>query len=118
MIIPLALDHIHNMRNVGPLPSATHYGVAGVPGDGPFMELWFQVSGENIERGAYKTYGCPTSIACGSLIAELLRGKPVATAHLWTEEDLKQLIGEIPEGKGDCPPRAIAALQSAFEKTT
>lgn len=115
MFSALATAHIHEPRNVGELIGATHYGVAGVPGDGPFVQLWFLVEGEKIERGTYRTYGCPTSIASASLIAELLTGKSVQIAQSFEESDLKVLLGEIPEGKGDCPGRAIAALKNALE---
>lgn len=113
---PMALSHINNPRNVGQLEGATHYGVAGVPGDGPFVQMWFIVNGDQIERGTYKTYGCPTSIASASMIAELVAGKSVATALSLTEADIRALLAYVPEGKGDCPPRAIQALQNALEK--
>ncbi len=110
----LAQEHIQNPRNVGAIPDATHYGVAGVPGDGPFVELWFKVAGDTIEHGSYRTYGCPTSIASSSVVVDLVRNRPVAVALSINEHDIKNLIGEIPEGKGDCPPRVVAALQSAL----
>ncbi len=34
------LDHFYNPRNTGPLEGATHQGTAGIPGDGPYVELW------------------------------------------------------------------------------
>ena len=110
----MALSHINNPRNVGPLEGATHYGVAGVPGDGPFVQMWFIVENETIRQGTYKTYGCPTSIASASMIAELVAGKSVETALSLTERDVIALLAYVPEGKGDCPPRAIRALQNAF----
>ena len=112
----MALSHINNPRNVGPLEGATHYGVAGVPGDGPFVQLWFIVDGDQIQRGSYKTYGCPTSIASASMIAELVAGKSVETALSLTEADIRALLAYVPEGKEDCPPRAVCALQSAFDE--
>ncbi len=37
------LDHFYNPRNTGPLEGATHQGTAGIPGDGPYVELWLLV---------------------------------------------------------------------------
>ena len=110
----MALSHINNPRNVGPLDGATHYGVAGVPGDGPFVQMWFMIEGKTIRKGTYKTYGCPTSIASASLIAELVTGKSVEAALSLTETDIKALLAYVPEGKEDCPPRVIHAVQSAL----
>lgn len=116
MFSALATAHIQEPRNVGKLEDATHYGVAGVPGEGPFVELWFRINTDHIQQGTYRTYGCPTSIASASLVAELLTGKKLEVARRFDESDLKVLLGEIPEGKGDCPGRAIAALRNALEK--
>src|SRR5437868_2330672 len=35
-----------NPAHAGTLEDATHYGVAGSPGDGPSMEFWLRVEGE------------------------------------------------------------------------
>jgi len=99
---------------VGPLNGATHYGVAGEPGEGPFVQLWFLVEGETIRRATYKTFGCPTTIASSSLMAELLTGKPVQVALSIEESDIVALIGNVPEGKEDCPRRVVAAIADAF----
>ena len=48
-------EHTYQPRNVGELPSATHHGVAGVPGDGPYMLLWFEVVGDTIVKATYDT---------------------------------------------------------------
>lgn len=112
----MALSHINNPRNVGPLEGATHYGVAGVPGEGPFVQMWFKVEGGQIKRATYKTYGCPTSIASASMVAELVAGKPIETALSITETDIKALLAYVPEGKEDCPPRVVAAVHQAFAR--
>ena len=114
MFSAMATAHINEPRNVGPLEGATHYGVAGEPGEGPFVQLWFDVADQVIKRGAYKTYGCPTSIASSSIVAEILQGKSVDVALSIAEEDVIALIGYVPEGKGDCPKRVVDALKNAF----
>lgn len=111
----LARDHIENPRSCGEMPGATHYGVAGVPGDGPFVELWFALESETIKDASYRTYGCPTSIASAGIATTLLRGKTKSVALSFSESDLHVLVGEIPEGKGDCPGRVISAIQDAFK---
>jgi nitrogen fixation NifU-like protein len=107
-------DHVSNRRNVGPLETATHLGVAGTPGDGPYMQLWFEVRDGRILRAAYQTYGCIAAIACGSITATLLTGLPVERALLLTAHDIDRVLGGLPEGKEHCPKLAIDALHRAF----
>lgn len=115
---PLALDHIANPRNGGPLEGATHRGVAGDPGGGPYVTLWFRVEGATIREASYETYGCPAAVACASLTVEVLRGRTIAQALSLTADDLMLIIGGLPPGKEDCPARTILALRRAFEEET
>jgi nitrogen fixation NifU-like protein len=109
------LDHTLNPRNVGPLEGATHEGASGVPGDGPYVLLWFKVDGEAIQDAAYKTYGCPAAIACSSLVAQLAKGRTVSQVLSIDEHDLITLLGGLPEGKEYCPGLAITAIHDALE---
>jgi nitrogen fixation NifU-like protein len=116
MFNAFVLDHVANPRNVGPLETATHQGVAGIPGEGPYMLLWFEVTEERICRAAYQTFGCPAAMASGSLTAELLTGRTIAQALTLTAADIIRLLHGLPEGKEDCPQLVIAALKNAFGK--
>jgi nitrogen fixation NifU-like protein len=114
MFSPLALDHIQNRRNVGEVEGATHKGVAGVRGEGPFVELSFKVSNDRIEHCRYQTNGCPTSIASASIIASILVGRTISEALRVDEDDIRHLLGSLPEGKEDCPRRVVSAIQHAL----
>lgn len=114
MFSAIVLDHFHNPRNVGPLETATHQGVAGVPGDGPYMLFWLEIEDNSIVRAAYGTYGCPAAVASGSMVAALITGRSPEQASLLTREDLIRLLGGLPEGKEHCPQLAIQALTSAL----
>src|SRR5262249_50465767 len=83
-------------------------------GEGPYMELWFQVEEGTIRRAAYRTYPCPAATACGSVVAEVLTGRPVAAAQRLAAGDVATLLGRLPEGKEHCPRLAAAALADAF----
>jgi nitrogen fixation NifU-like protein len=111
----LVQEHVSNLRNVGPLETATHQGVAGVPGEGPYMRLWFEVNEGRIVRAAYKTYGCVSAIASGSITATLLTGLPVERALLLTAEDLLRIMGGLPEGKEHYTQLAVTAIANALK---
>ncbi|MCW3051182.1 MAG: iscU [Chthonomonadales bacterium] len=118
MFSALAIEHIAVPRNIGPLEGATHQGVAGVPGDGPYMILWFQVEDGQIQKAAYATYGCPAAVASGSITATLLTGRTVEQALSLTAEMIIRILQGLPEGKEDCAQLAAAALQNAFPEGT
>lgn len=107
-------DHVHRPRNAGALPEATHHGVAGTPGEGPYMLLWFEVAEETIVRASYATYGCPSAIASGSVTAEILQGRTIAQALLLDANDIQALLGGLPEGKGHCAQLVVDSVKDAF----
>ena len=79
------------------------------------MVLWFVVSGERIDRAAYRTFGCPAAIASASMVAELVEGRLVEAALMLTESELIQALGGLPEGKEHCPKLAVQALVAALQ---
>ncbi len=138
MISAIAAGHIHSPRNVGPLEGATHYGQSGIPGEGPYIQLWFilspipLLSGEGSERSelgrgsppqsnalriedaAYRSNGCFASIASASVVAEMLKGRTVEQALSLEPQDVNALCGGLPEGKGYCAEMAIEAIRNAL----
>ena len=85
-----------------------------MPGDGPFVILWFDVHGSVIAKAAWSTNGCPTSMACASMAAEILTGRTIEQALLLTATDIALLLRGLPEGKGDCADRTVSAIRAAF----
>jgi NifU-like protein len=116
MLSSLATDHVQRPRNIGPLEPPCQYGVSGVPGEGPFVELWVRVEGDQILSAAYKTLSCPSSIACASLACDLVRGRTVEVASRITSEDLKTILGGLPDGKGHMADHTIKALKNALQE--
>ena len=114
MFTAAVLDHTLNPRNAGELPNATHYGQFGIPGDGPYVQLWLNLSDGTILSASYATYGCPSAVACASLTCELLRGRNVDQAMLLEPKDLMLLLGGLPEGKEHCAKMAVDALRHAI----
>ena len=75
----VAIDHAQNPRNVGPLQS--YHGHARITGPcGDTMEFWLQIRNKRIQRANFMTDGCGSSLASGSMTAELATGKTVEDA--------------------------------------
>jgi len=103
----------HRRAHAGRLESATHYGEAGTPGQGPYVRLWLRGDAGVVRAARYQTYGCPAVIACSEALCEALEGRPFADAAGVTPEQLAARVGGVPEGKEHCPQLAASAGRTA-----
>jgi NifU-like protein involved in Fe-S cluster formation len=116
LLSAVAADHVQRPRNQGPLESATHYGVSGSPGEGPYVELWLEVREGTIRRAAYRTHGCPSSVAASSLLCQLAAGREMAKMMELTGDELLLVLGGLPEGKERFAHMAVEALRNVKER--
>jgi NifU-like protein involved in Fe-S cluster formation len=114
MFSQTALDHISRPRNAGRLDTFTHYGCGGLPGDGPYVELWFQVEDSKVIRAGQESNGCPSTMACASYISALSVGREVEAMQKLSSSELILLIGGLPPGKERSAELTVEALQDAL----
>ncbi len=115
ILSPTAAEHVHSPRNAGKLEGATHIGVSGVPGDGPYVKLWLIVKDRTIAAATYECNGCPSSIAAASMAAQILIGRSAEKALLLEAKDLLLMLGGLPEGKEYYAEMAADALRDALK---
>lgn len=111
---PVASAMIESQQHAGVLGSATHIGVGGIPGDGPYVRLYLEISQGCIHKATYECNGCPSSVAAGNMAAHLLTGRSVEKALLITPRDILLVLGGLPEGKEYYAELAAQAIQSAI----
>jgi nitrogen fixation protein NifU and related proteins len=111
---PLATDHIQRPRNAGRFEGATHVGCSGVPGDGPYVQLWLRVEGDTIVQTGQESNGCPSTMACASLVSQLALGRQSGAVKSLEAKDLILVIGGLPEGKEYSADLAVSSLQIAL----
>jgi NifU-like protein involved in Fe-S cluster formation len=114
MLTDLGALHVQSPRNVGPLEGPCAYGVSGVPGDGPYVEIWAEVADGVVRRAAYRTYGCPSSVAAASVLCELAIGRDASRVASLEAGDLLAVLGGLPEGKGHLAAMAVEAMKAAL----
>lgn len=100
--------------HAGPLEDATHYGAAGVPGQGPCVQIWLRAAKERVEAARWKAWGCPAAIACSEAVCRWSEGRSLAEAAAVTPGQVAAWVGPLPEGKEHCPELAAGALESAL----
>ncbi|MGH9933357.1 MAG: iron-sulfur cluster assembly scaffold protein [Pyrinomonadaceae bacterium] len=108
-------DHIANPRNAGELLEANATGEETNPVCGDRLCLFLRVREGRIEAATFLAYGCPPTLACGSVLTELIMGKTVAAAMLLTRRDLVTAVGGLPSRKQHAAALAIETLRTAIE---
>ena len=108
------IDHAQNPRNVGSIPDADGFGrVTGPCGD--TMEIWLKVKDGLISDARFWTDGCGTSIAAGSMITEMAKGKHVAKASRISQKNVLDALGGLPEDSEHCALLASNTLKEAVK---
>ena len=116
MYSPELLDHFQNPRNAGELENAAATVRVENPVCGDVLELSLKLDGDCIADIRFRAKGCVPTMACGSAITELAKGRSVRTAREIRREDLLQKVGELPETSNHASHLAIDAFTALLRK--
>lgn len=106
------IDHSINPRNVGSLEDADGFAqVTGLCGD--TMEIWLKVLDGIIVQATFFTDGCGTSIASGSMVTELAKGKSITEAQKLSQQNVLDALGGLPDESKHCALLAANTLKEA-----
>jgi len=107
------IDHSMDPRNVGDLDDAD--GFAKVTGPcGDTMEIWLKIKNGTIADASFLTDGCGTSIASGSMVTEMAKGKSIGEAQKIGQQDVLDALGGLPEESQHCALLAANTLKEAI----
>ncbi len=112
----LLLDHFQNPRNVGELPSPAVTVEVSNPACGDIMQLSLLIAQGRLQDARFKTRGCVASIACGSLLTELIKGKSLEEAKKLSAADLSAGLGGLPPASRHAGILAEDALREALRQ--
>ncbi|GAJ20640.1 unnamed protein product, partial [marine sediment metagenome] len=70
--------------------------------------------GEIVQEASFFTDGCGTSIASGSMVTELARGKKLSQAQRISQKDVLNALGGLPEESEHCALLAADTLKAAI----
>ena len=73
----ILMDHFSSPRNSHRVVNPDLVGLAGAPGNGPYVALYIRLRGASIVQSGFETHGCGVSIACGSMLTELILDRTV-----------------------------------------
>jgi len=108
------IERWQNPRNMGTIENPDGYGkVTGTCGD--TIEIYLKMEGEVISSSAFRTNGCGATLACGSMVTEIVQGRTLtqALAKVSAAEILHRL-GGLPEGNIHCAQLASETMRHAL----
>ena len=109
------LDHFRNPRNAGELPPPAVTVEVTNPACGDIMRLSLVLEQGFVRDVRFKARGCVASIACGSLLTELLQGKSLEEAGRVSAAEITAGLGGLPPESGHAAVLAQDALNAALK---
>ncbi|MFC1893422.1 iron-sulfur cluster assembly scaffold protein [Chloroflexota bacterium] len=111
------IEHSMNPRNLGELEDAD--GFARITGScGDTMSIGLKVNGNTIINASFITDGCGTTIATGSMVTEMAKGKTLSEAKKTTQRDVLGALGGLPQESEHCALLAANTLKAAIRDYT
>jgi nitrogen fixation NifU-like protein len=108
------IDHFLHPRNAGGIEDADGFGrIKGPCGD--TMYIYLRIDETRIADAKFMTDGCGTTIACGSVVTDMVRGKEVKEASKLRYTHVLGALDGLPEGDIHCSVLAAGALRAAIK---
>ena len=96
----IIMEHAESPSNVGCLKDADAEATTGAVGRPPFMTMSFRICEGIVNEVRYRTFGCASAIAAGSVLTEMITGRSLSQCMEITEQQLNDELGGAPKGKG------------------
>jgi nitrogen fixation NifU-like protein len=109
------MDHFMNPRNMGDVKDADGIGEVGAAACGDIMKISLKIKDGKIEDARFKTFGCGSAIASSSMATELIKGRTIAEAMDFSNQEVVDALGGLPPVKIHCSVLAEEALKAALE---
>ena len=110
------LDHFEHPRNAGEVPDADASAQVENPACGDILRLSAKVSDGRIADIRFRAKGCVPSMACASLLTEMVKGHTLAEVRQLRHEQLVAAAGSLPPASMHASHLALDALAALLKK--
>lgn len=108
------IEEYNNPKNIGKMAQPDAFAtLTGWCGD--TMEIYLKMDHDIIEDISFMTDGCGATIACGSILTSMVKGKSVEEAKAITDDDLITALDGLPEENLHCAHLTIITLEKALK---
>ena len=110
----IVIREYRNPSNFGVLENPDAFAkIKGPCGD--TMKIGFRTKSGKIIDARFWTDGCGATIACGSMLTKMMKGKTIDEAANITSDKLTKALDGLPEEHMHCSKLAVTTLQEAIE---
>ena len=110
----VVIHEYRNPSNFGVLDNPDTVGeIKGPCGD--TMKISLRIKTDRIQDVRFWTDGCGATIACGSLLTKMIKGKAIEEAANLTSEKLTAAMEDLPKEHLHCAKLAVDTLQEAIK---
>jgi NifU-like protein involved in Fe-S cluster formation len=108
------MEHFQSPASRGAMECPDLLGRGSLGGYPPFVTVYLRVDGNRIAHASFEAEGCGVTIACGSILTELVRGRTFDECASITAQHIAYALDGIPVGKESCAEVTISALRDAI----
>lgn len=99
-------------QNRGVVDRPNGFGVVtGICGD--TMKIYLQIERDTVKEAKFEAEGCVVTVACGSELTEMVKGKTLKEVFMVSPGALVQKLGGLPDSHLHCAILAVNTLHSA-----
>ena len=108
------IKEYNNPKNIGKMAQPDAFAtLTGWCGD--TMEIYLKMDHDIVKDISFMTDGCGATIACGSILTSMVKGKSVEEVKAIADNDLVTALDGLPEENLHCAHLAIITLEKALE---
>jgi NifU-like protein involved in Fe-S cluster formation len=111
------MEHFQAPTNREAMECPDLVGKGSLDGYPPFVTFYLHIDRNHVVDASFQAEGCGVTIACCSMLTELVQGRSLAECHQLTAHTLSEALDGIPLGKEYCADVAIRALQNAIKRS-
>ena len=109
------LEIFQNPLNAGLLRGANGKGKANSEISGDIVEIYVLIEDNKFEEIKFKAFGGVSTIVCASVATELVRKKSIKEAQKLTEQNILEVVENLPQEKQYSLTLAVQAVRDAVE---
>jgi nitrogen fixation protein NifU and related proteins len=108
------IDHIIHPHNNESLPNPDGFAISRSD-CGESMKIWLRIRNDRVEDAGFWTDGCAATIASGSMVTDLIKGKTALESLAVSARHIADALVDFPEGNFHCSELAALALRMALK---